>query len=36
MGNGRRDELGPLVNQYLDQDIKSLEQQESAVAPNMS
>ena len=24
--NGRRDELGPLADQYLDRDIKSLEQ----------
>ena len=26
MGDGRRDELGPLADQYLDRDIKSLEQ----------
>ena len=29
-GNGRRDELGPLADQYLDRDIKSLEQKGSA------
>ena len=29
MGDGRRDELGPLADKYFDRDIKSLEQKGS-------